>query len=144
SWPRAPRGRPSSGRSWAGPTRPPHRGASRWPRPRPDDRSRSGVTAPAEPTESPHMWLRAGLTSIAFVALVPVAIVLVGAYLPGLPLAGRFGAFVMETVHWLGVLAFVAAVLAIAAVFLGGGGRTRALLVASVVGLLAVGIVFQQ
>ena len=54
------------------------------------------MTAPAEPAESPHMWLRAVLTSIAFVALVPVAIVLLGGYLPGLPLAGRFGAFVME------------------------------------------------
>jgi acetyl esterase/lipase len=93
-------------------------------------------------SEAPrNLRVRAVLTSIAFVSLIPVVIVLIGAFLPQLPVVGRFGLFVMEDLHWVVLLALAASVLAAIAAVLGGGGRTRALLVISGVFLTGAGLV---
>jgi acetyl esterase/lipase len=95
-----------------------------------------------DPAEAPrNLRVRALLTSIAFVALVPAVLVIVGAFLPQLPVIGRFGQFVIEDLHWIVLFALAAATLAALALVLGGGARTRALLVVAAVFLVGVGLV---
>ena len=87
--------------------------------------------------------VRAALSAIAVVALVPAALPVAGAFAPQLPIVGRFGLFVIEDLHWIAGFALAALVLSALALGLGGGRATTALLVASampVVGIALIGV----
>jgi acetyl esterase/lipase len=86
--------------------------------------------------------VRGALTAVAIVMLVPVLIVLLGAFLPGLPYIGRFDAFVIEFLHVLLGLSLLAAGLALAAILLGGRRWTMLLLSVSALALLGTAVIY--
>jgi acetyl esterase/lipase len=96
------------------------------------------------PIRSPraNRFVRAVLAAAAMVALAPVLVVLLGAFLPGLPYIGRFDAFVIEFLHVLLGLSLLAAGLAIAAILLGGRRWTMVLLGISAVALLGNAVIY--
>jgi len=81
---------------------------------------------------------RAVLVALAVVALLPASLPVVGAFLPQLPLVGRFGLFILEDLHWVAALVLVATILAWGAWRLGRGRLTSGVLALSA--MLVVGI----
>jgi acetyl esterase/lipase len=89
-----------------------------------------------------NRFVRAVLVAAAIVALAPVLVVLLGAFLPGLPYIGRFDVFAIEFLHILLGLSLLAAGLAIAAILLGGRRWTMVLLAISAVAILGNAVIY--
>lgn len=73
------------------------------------------------------MGLRSVVTALAFVVLAPTALVVIGGYLPWLPVVGRFGGLIGPALPGIVLGAAAAAVLGVMAVRLGGAAFNRAL-----------------
>lgn len=79
-------------------------------------------------TERRHVLVRAMLTSTALIVLIfPTAVVL-GAYMPALPLVGRFGTFMTTNLATLVLAVAAASGLAFLAIVIGGGRVTKLLI----------------
>lgn len=89
----------------------------------------------------PNVLLRALLTSIALVALIGPAVVLLGAFVPFVPEIGRLVAILNEGLPWIWAGILVAALLAGLAVVLGGRRFTLLLLAACGIAALGAGVV---
>jgi acetyl esterase/lipase len=85
--------------------------------------------------------LRGGLTAIALTLAAFPALVVLGGFLPNLPVIGRFGIFIGEGLPWIGLGALAATVLAAVAARLRGGliaAVALALTLATFVGSLVI------
>jgi acetyl esterase/lipase len=84
--------------------------------------------------------IRALLSAIALVVLIPVGFAVIGGYFPHLPVVGPFGAVLNTGLPWVLAAAALGTGLAGASVAL-GGRKVRALLLAALVLLLGAGFV---
>jgi acetyl esterase/lipase len=103
---------------------------------------RAGDPARTRPARR-HVLARAVLTSVASIALVFPAAVVLGGYAPWLPVVQRFGPFLTTDLPFVGLAALLPAVLVGAALALGGGRFTKLLGLAAfvvLVGTFAAGV----
>jgi acetyl esterase len=75
-----------------------------------------------------HLVIRALLTAVALVVLVPDALIVLGGFVPTLPLVGRLGQLVLGYLPWLGLTAAFCAVLSTISFGLGGSRGATTLL----------------
>ena len=95
-------------------------------------------------TSPRHVLIRALLTALALVVLVPEALIVAGGFAPTLPLVGRLGQLVISYLPWLALAAACAAVLCVAALALGGSRGAGVLLAASLLTLGGTLVVMAQ
>jgi acetyl esterase len=91
-----------------------------------------------------HVLIRALLTALALVVLVPAALIVLGGFAPTLPLVGRLGQLVISYLPWLGLTAGFAAALCGVALILGGSRGAGVLLAASLLTLGATVLIAAQ
>ena len=92
------------------------------------DRARAG-------TANTHRVARSLLAAVALVVLVPASLVVLGGFVPALPLVGRLGQLVISYLPWLGLTAAFTALLSGIAFGLGGSRGATILLGASLLTL---------
>jgi len=88
---------------------------------------RDGLLRPAPR----HVLIRALLTALALVVLLPTALIVLGGFAPTLPFVGRLGQLVISYLPWLALTAAFAALLSNIALALGGSRGAGVLLAAS-------------
>jgi acetyl esterase len=91
-----------------------------------------------------HVLIRALLTALALVVLVPAALVVLGGFAPTLPLVGRLGQLVISYLPWLALTAAFAVVLCGVALALGGSRGAGVLLAAALLTLGAAIVITVQ
>lgn len=96
------------------------------------------------PTAPRHVLIRALLTALALVVLVPAGAIVLGGFAPTLPFVGRLGQLVIPYLPWLGLTAAFAAVLSGIALALGGSRGAGVLLAASLLTLGATIVITAQ
>lgn len=96
------------------------------------------------PTAPRNLLIRALLTALGLVVLVPAALIVLGGFAPTLPMIGRLGQLVIPYLPWLGITAAFAAVLSGVALALGGSRGAGGLLGASLLTLGATLLVAFQ
>lgn len=88
--------------------------------------------------------LRAIVTALAFIVLTPTLLVVVGGYLPWLPVVGRFGGLIGPSLPGLAIAASAAAVLSLISVRMGGAAFNRALATLAVATLVGTALIVGQ
>ncbi len=88
--------------------------------------------------------LRAIVTALGFIVLAPTLLIVVGGYLPWLPVVGRFGGLIGPSLPGIAIAASAAAVLSLIAVRMGGEAFTRALATLAIATLVATALIVGQ
>jgi acetyl esterase len=99
----------------------------------------------SDPRVAPNrLWLRVVCTALGTIILAPVALVVVGGFLPKLPVLGRFGYLIVPALPWLCVWAAAAVALTVGARRLGGGPIQAVLAGASILTLVGAIVMVVQ